>query len=100
MQPVRFGTTVEFDPDGCDRCPVRAQCTTAALGHGRSVAIGKNERLQVRLNPGQRQKLDEMAQSRGTSASAVLRHLINGRYEEHVRATRLEAVRLLAAMSI
>ena len=28
---------------------MRAQCTTSALGRGRSVAIGKNERLQVRL---------------------------------------------------
>jgi hypothetical protein len=49
VQPVRFGTTVAFDPDVCDRCPVRAQCTTAALGHGRSVAIAENERLQARL---------------------------------------------------
>src|SRR5437762_1870121 len=34
-----FGTVVEFDPDVCDRCPLRAQCTTAELGNGRSVAI-------------------------------------------------------------
>lgn len=44
-----FGTVVEFDPDVCDRCPLRAQCTTAELGHGRSVAIAENEPLQQRL---------------------------------------------------
>ena len=49
VQPFSFGTVVEFDPDGCDRCPLRAQCTTAELGHGRSVAIAENEPLQQRL---------------------------------------------------
>jgi hypothetical protein len=49
LQPFSFGTVVEFDPDVCDRCPVRPQCTTAEFGHGRSVAIAENERLQARL---------------------------------------------------
>jgi hypothetical protein len=49
VQPFVFGTVVEFDPDVCDRCPVRPQCTTAEFGHGRSVAIAENERLQARL---------------------------------------------------
>jgi Transposase DDE domain/Transposase domain (DUF772) len=49
VQPVSFGTTVDFDPAVCDPCPVRAQCTTAALGQGRSVRIAKNEPLQARL---------------------------------------------------
>ena len=49
VQRVSFGATVEFDPDVCDPCPVRAQCTTAGLGHGRSVRIAANERLQARL---------------------------------------------------
>jgi hypothetical protein len=44
-----FGTIVEFDPDVCDRCSLRSQCTTAELGNGRSVAIAENERLQQRL---------------------------------------------------
>ena len=49
VQRFSFGTVVEFDPDVCDRCPVRAQCTTAEFGHGRSVAIAENEQLQQRL---------------------------------------------------
>jgi len=49
VQRFSFGTVVEFDPDVCDRCPRRPQCTTAEFGHGRSVAIAENERLQARL---------------------------------------------------
>jgi len=49
VQGFSFGTVVEFDPDICDRCARRAQCTTAELGHGRSVAIAENEPLQQRL---------------------------------------------------
>jgi hypothetical protein len=49
VQGFSFGTVVEFDPDVCDRCPLRAQCTTAEFGHGRTVAIAENEPLQQRL---------------------------------------------------
>jgi hypothetical protein len=49
VQGFSFGTVVEFDPDICDRCLLRAQCTTAEYGHGRSVAIAENEPLQQRL---------------------------------------------------
>jgi hypothetical protein len=49
VQGFSFGTVVEFDPDVCDRCALRAQCTTAESGHGRSVAIAENEPLQQRL---------------------------------------------------
>jgi len=49
VQPFSFGTVVEFAPDLCDRCPLRAQCTTAAFGNGRSVAIAEHEPLQQRL---------------------------------------------------
>jgi hypothetical protein len=45
----RLGTVVEFPPAQCDRCPVRAQCTTAAPGRGRTVSIGEDEPFQHRL---------------------------------------------------
>lgn len=48
-QSFVFGTTVEFDPEDCDRCPLRDQCTDASLGHGRTVSIADNEKLQKRL---------------------------------------------------
>jgi hypothetical protein len=49
VQGFSFGSVVEFDPDVCDRCVLRAQCTTAELGNGRSVAIAEHEQLQQRL---------------------------------------------------
>lgn len=48
-EPIEFGKTVQFDPAGCDTCPLRSQCTTARPGNGRSVSILENEPLQKRL---------------------------------------------------
>ena len=48
-QPFDFGTTVEFEPEDCDCCSLRDQCTDASLGHGRTVSIADNEQLQKRL---------------------------------------------------
>jgi hypothetical protein len=42
------GTTVEFDPESCARCRLRAQCTMA-IAAGRTVSIAEDERLQHRL---------------------------------------------------
>jgi hypothetical protein len=49
VQPFTVGTIVEFDPDVCDHCSRRSDCTTAELGNGRTVAIAENEHLQHRL---------------------------------------------------
>jgi len=46
---VEFGSVVEFDPEACDHCHLRANCTAASAGSGRTVAIAENERLQHRL---------------------------------------------------
>jgi hypothetical protein len=43
------GDIVEFNPAACDRCPLRAKCTPAAPGYGRTVAIAHDEQLQHRL---------------------------------------------------
>lgn len=48
-QPFRLGTTVEFDPRLCDRCPLRKHCTTVAKGRGRQVRVAPDEQLQHRL---------------------------------------------------
>ena len=48
-EAFRLGTVVEFPAAECDRCPVRAQCTTAALGRGRTVSIAEDEPFQHRL---------------------------------------------------
>jgi hypothetical protein len=48
-EPFRRGTVVEFPATECDRCPLRAQCTRAALGHGRTVSIAEDEPFQRHL---------------------------------------------------
>jgi hypothetical protein len=53
------GSTVEFEPEVCDRCPLRERCTDTSPGHGRTVSIADNEPLQHRLR-----KLTRTAQGR------------------------------------
>ncbi len=40
------GDTVHFDPEVCGACPVRANCTLAASGKGRSVSVAADEAQQ------------------------------------------------------
>jgi DDE family transposase/transposase-like protein DUF772 len=54
VEPLRFGSVVEFDPESCDPCSLRAKCTAATPGVGRSVSIAADERLQHRLRKLQR----------------------------------------------
>jgi len=49
VESIDLGADVEFDPQACARCSLRAECTTAAPGHGRSVTIADDELLQQRL---------------------------------------------------
>jgi hypothetical protein len=58
------GSVVEFDPEACARCSMRADCTMAANGTGRTINIAADERLQQRLRklvatPRGRQRLRE-----------------------------------------
>lgn len=46
---IRLGAVVRFPASACDPCPLRSQCTKAALGRGRSVAIAADEQLQKKL---------------------------------------------------
>ena len=43
------GAVVEFDPEACARCPLRARCTMASPTSGRTVSISEDEQLQHRL---------------------------------------------------
>jgi hypothetical protein len=62
--PFRLGTVVEFEAQRCQSCPLRAQCTTAEAGRGRTVTIAEDEPLQHRLRklvktPSGRERLRE-----------------------------------------
>lgn len=48
-QPLRLGTTIYFDADACTSCTLRAHCTTAKPGAGRSMAIAEDEPRQEKL---------------------------------------------------
>jgi hypothetical protein len=49
QEPIEPGTTVEFDPETCERCELRPKCTMIAAGMGRHVRIAHDEKLQHRL---------------------------------------------------
>ncbi len=49
IERIEFGSVIEFDPEACERCRLRAKCTAANAGSGRTVAIAENERLQHKL---------------------------------------------------
>jgi hypothetical protein len=84
VQSFAFGRVVEFDPDVCDRCVLRAQCTTAARGHGRSVAIADNEPLQQRLRTQIRTSAGRAALRERTTIEHKLAH-ISQRQGNHAR---------------
>jgi hypothetical protein len=48
-EDIRPGEVVEFEPEACDRCALRAQCTMASPGNGRTVSIAQDEKEQQRL---------------------------------------------------
>jgi len=47
--PMVPGKDAQFPARACDACPLRAQCTTARLGHGRSLTIREDEPFQRKL---------------------------------------------------
>jgi len=49
VEPFEPGQVVQFDPEVCGACPLRAKCTHAASGRGRTVTMGADEALQKRL---------------------------------------------------
>jgi hypothetical protein len=81
----QFASTVEFDAELCDRCPLRADCTDASPGHGRTVSIANNEALQKRLRklaatPAGRARLRERVPVEHTLAHAGRRQGRRARY--------------------
>lgn len=56
-------------------------------------------RFEVRLDKACRGRLDELADSRGTTAADVIRQLIDQAYEEVLREMRLQAAEELIAMN-
>lgn len=49
VEPFEAGETVHFDPEACGPCPLRANCTQAATGKGRSVHMASDEAAQKKF---------------------------------------------------
>jgi hypothetical protein len=49
VEPFQPGDTVHFDPEACGACELRARCTLASSGNGRSVSIAKDEAQQKKF---------------------------------------------------
>ena len=56
-------------------------------------------RFEVRLDKACRERLDELAESKGITAAEVVRQLIDKAYEEVLREHRLRAAEELIAMN-
>jgi len=108
VEPFEAGQTVEFDPEACGHCPLRAQCTQSSSGRGRSVTMGDDERLQKKLRrlqttrPG-REKLRERVAVEHGLAHIANRQGPHARYRGTRRNTfdlrRLAALQNLEAIS-
>ena len=59
VEPFEPRETVHFDPEVCGACPLRANCTQAASGKGRSISIARDEAQQKRFR-----KLQETSSGR------------------------------------
>jgi Transposase DDE domain/Transposase domain (DUF772) len=49
VEHIELGTTVQFDPEVCGCCGLRAQCTQAASGRGRTVCVAADEVRQKKF---------------------------------------------------
>jgi len=54
MVPIVLGRDVKFPAKSCDTCPLRADCTVAKKGRGRSLRIHEDEAFQQDLRARQR----------------------------------------------
>lgn len=71
------GEVVEFDPDVCGACSLRAQCTRAATGRGRFVSMGDNEGLQKKLRQLQASRAGRAKLRDRTGVEHRLAHIAN-----------------------
>lgn len=76
-QVERFvpGETVHFDPEACGACPLRASCTQAASGGGRSVSIAEDEAQQVKYRRLQRSRAGRAALRERVAVEHALAHI-------------------------
>ena len=77
VEPFELGEEVEFDPDICGACNLRAKCTKAASGRGRTVAMRQDEALQKKLRVLQQSSAGRMKLRDRVGVEHTLAHLAN-----------------------
>lgn len=74
-RPIQLGHTVPFPATVCDPCPMRARCTKARPGHGRTIRIAKDEALQQELRLRMRTPEGRAALRKRTAVEHALAHI-------------------------
>jgi hypothetical protein len=72
--PMTPGSPVAFPARACDPCPQRAQCTTAKLGHGRTLTLREDEQFQQKLRAKLRTKRGRAALRKRTAVEHAIAH--------------------------
>ena len=75
VEPFEPGETVHFDPEVCGACPLRANCTQAASGKGRSISIAKDEAQQKKFRKLQETSTGRAALRRRVAVEHCLAHI-------------------------
>ena len=72
--PMIPGRDAQFPASACDACPVRAQCTKARLGQGRSLHIREDEQFQHKLRAKLRTKRGRASLRKRTAVEHAISH--------------------------
>ena len=87
--PMTPGSPVQFPARACDACPQRAQCTTAKLGHGRTLTIREDEQFQHKLRAKLKTKRGRAALRKRTAVE----HAISPQLAHQGRRARYKGLR-------
>jgi hypothetical protein len=72
--PMVLGKSAQFPATACDACAVRAQCTTATHGQGRSVSIREDEPFQQKLRAKMKTRRGRAALRKRTAVEHTIAH--------------------------
>jgi len=87
--PMALGRTAQFPARACDACPQRAQCTTAKLGHGRTLTIREDEPFQQKL----RAKIKTQRGRASLRKRTAVEHTISHQLAHQGRRARYKGLR-------
>ena len=87
--PMVLGKGAQFPARACDPCPLRAQGTTAKLGHGRTLTIREDEPFQHTLRTTLRTKRGRAARRKRPAVEQAISH----QWAHHGRRARDKGIR-------